>query len=52
MNVKTVLLNRVIEGEAYRTTSRFSGILERDPCMKIEEDLVWIQATWCRASHV
>jgi hypothetical protein len=52
MDVKTVLLNRVIEGETYRTTSIFRGIPERDPCMKIEEDLVWIQETWCKASHV
>ena len=41
MNVRNVLLNRVIEQEAYvEQPQGFGGIPERDSCVQMEEDLV------------
>jgi hypothetical protein len=52
MNARIVLLNILIEQRGIcREISRFLGIPERDPCMHMEEDIVWIQTTWCKASH-
>jgi hypothetical protein len=42
MNVKTVLLNRVIEEEAY--VEKPQGFEVYHPYMQMEEDVVWIQA--------
>jgi hypothetical protein len=53
LDVKTVLLNKVIEEEAYVEQPQGFEVYQKETheC-KMEEDLVWIQATWCSASHV
>jgi hypothetical protein len=53
MNVKTVLLNRVIEEEAYAKQPRGIEVYQKETLVcKWKKTVYGFKQTWCRASHV
>jgi hypothetical protein len=53
MDVNIVLLNRVIEEEAYvEKPQGFKAYQKETHVCRWKKTHVWIQATWCIASHV
>jgi hypothetical protein len=53
MNVKTVLLNRVIEEEAYAEKPQGFEVYQKETLVcRWKNTLYGFKQTWCRASHV